>query len=293
MPQSNQHYTTNSIKTVSPLRKRMLDDMILHNLSRSTRANYVHGVKKLSEYFQSSPARLNEEEVRQYLIYLKEQSGLSFDTVRVRLFGIKFFYQKTMGFNWNVFDIVKVPQPNHLPVVLSFEEVKLILSKIRSSKYRMLLTLIYSCGLRLREGINLRVEDIDGSRMEIRVLGKGTKYRYVPIPKHVLDLLRHYWRLNRPRAFLFPGQKGGPISASPVGVAFHDACKQAKIKKKATVHTLRHSYATHLLENGVDIRIIQGALGHSNPRSTVRYTHLTSKTDQILNQAVNQQMSEL
>ncbi|MCP4490879.1 MAG: tyrosine-type recombinase/integrase [Gammaproteobacteria bacterium] len=271
----------------------MFDDMVLQNLSKNTQYMYVHGVKKLSEYYRSSPDKINEQQVREYLIYLKERSGLSYDTVRVRFYGIKFFYQKTMGWNWKVFDLVKIPQPKHLPAVLSFEEVKLILSKIYSPKYRMLLTLIYACGLRLSEGINLRVEDIDSSRMVIKVRGKGDKDRYVPIQEHVLELLRQYWRLNRLRPFLFPGQNEGPVSASPVGVAFRDACKKSKIKKKATIHTLRHSYATHLLENGVDMRIIQGALGHTSHVSTIRYTHLTSKTDQVLNQAVKQQMSEL
>jgi site-specific recombinase XerD len=279
---------------INPLRRRMIEDMVLNNLSKNTQENYINGVKKLARYYQLSPEKISEESVRNYIIFLKEHSGLSFDTIRVIFYGIRFFYLKTMGWNWKIFDIIKVPQPKHLPAVLSFEEVKEILSHIRHPLYRMILMLIYACGLRFNECINLRVEDIDSSRMVVKVKGKGDKYRHVVLPERVLYLLRRYWRLKRPRPLLFPGyQMDRPISASSVRCAFRDACKKAKINKKATVHTLRHSYATHLLENGVDLRIIQGALGHKSPRSTVIYTHLTSKTDQVLNQAVNRQMSQL
>jgi len=305
--EASQHYTKSSPKKpypkgsqgsqgsqVSPLRQRMLEDMALNNLSKSTQENYIHGVLKLARYYRRSPVKIREEEVRRYILYLKGQSGLSLDTIRVIFYGIKFFYQKTMKWNWKIFDIIRVPQPKHSPVVLSFEEVKRIFPHIYHPMYRMLLTLIYACGLRLSECINLIVKDIDGSRMMVRIKGKGSKYRNVPIPEHVLCLLRDYWHLKRPAPWLFPSEKtGSPVAPSTVRVAFRDACEKAKINKKVTVHTLRHSYATHLLENGVDIRIIQGALGHQSSRSTVIYTHLTSKTDQLLNKAVNQQMSQL
>ncbi len=290
---STQDYTKNLFEKGSPLRKKMLEDMILQNLSSNTQDNYVRGVERLARHYRASPDVISEADVRSYIIFLKKESGLSFDTIRVIFYGIKFFYKKTMGWNWQVFDMTKVPQPNHLPSVLSFEEVKHLLSYIYHPMYRAILTLIYACGLRLSECINLRVDDIDGARMSVTVKGKGSKYRSVPIPEHVLDLLRQYWRLKRPRPLLFPGKNGQPVSASSVRCAFRDGLKKAKIKKKATVHTFRHSYATHLLENGVSIRIIQGALGHKCPGSTVRYTHLTSKTDQILNQAVSRQMSGL
>ncbi len=290
---STPDYSKNLFKKGSPLRKKMLEDMVLQNLANSTQENYVRGVERLSNHYQLSPDQISEAQVREFIVFLKKKSGLSFDTIRVLYYGIHFFYKKVMGCKWAVFDLTKVPQPNHLPSVLSFEEIKKLLSYLRHPMYQALLTLIYACGLRLSECINLRVEDIDRSRMVATVKGKGSKYRNVPIPEHVLGLLRHYWRLKRPRPLLFPGQNGQPVSASSVRCAFRDALKKAKIKKKATVHTLRHSYATHLLENGVGIRIIQGALGHKCIGSTVRYTHLTSKTDQILNQAVNQQMAQL
>lgn len=293
MTNSTVDYTKNLFEKESPLRKKMIEDMILQNLTTNTQWNYISGVVRLSRYYQASPDQISEDEIRKYIIFLKKESGLSFDTIRVIFYGIKFFYKKTMDWNWQVFEMTKVPQPKHLPSVLSFEEVKKLLSYIRHPMYRAILTLIYACGLRLSECINLRVEDIDRERMAVTVKGKGSKYRSVPIPEHVLDLLRRYWRLKRPRPLLFPGKNGHPVSAGSVRCAFRDGREKAKIKKKATVHTLRHSYATHLLENGVNFRIIQHALGHKCPGSTVRYTHMTSKTNEILNQAVNSQMCEL
>ena len=298
MKLSNPNYTKNPSKKQNPqensLRKRMREDMVLQNFSKNTQENYLNGVLKLAKYYMRSPDKIGEEEVRAFILFLKEQSGLSPDTIRVYFYSIKFFYQKTMRENWQIFDNIRVPQPKHLPIVLSFEEIKRILPHVLHPMYRMMLTLIYACGLRVSECIHLGVEDIDGSRKAVRVKGKGNRYREVPIPTHVLDLLRTYWRHKRPRPLLFPSAKvAGPVAPRTVRNAFRDACEKAKINKKATVHTLRHSYATHLLENSVGLPIIQGALGHKSIRSTMRYTHLTSKTDQVLNKAVNDQMSKL
>lgn len=292
---TNQDYTKDYFKKESPLRQRMLEDMVLQNFSMHTQEAYINGVRKLSTYYKMSPDRISEEEIRKYVVFLKKESesGLSFDTIRVIFYGIKFFYQKTMGRDWKVFSLTKVPQSKHLPCVLSFGEIKRLLPYVRLPKYRTLLTLIYACGLRVSECTNLRVEDVDGESKVIKITGKGNRERKVPIPDGVLISLRQYWRLEKPSPFLFPGKNNLPVSARSVRFALNDALKKAKIKKKATVHTLRHSYATHLLENGVDIRIIQGVLGHKCLKSTARYTHLTSKTEQILSQAVNQQMSEL
>jgi site-specific recombinase XerD len=274
----------------------MREDMLLSNLSQKTQDSYINGALKLARYYRRSPSDLSEEEVRNFILFLKDESGLSVETVRVSFYGIKFLCQKTLGRKWKIFDIIRIPQPNHFPVVLSFEEVKKILPHIYHPTYKMVLTLIYSCGLRLSECLNLRTEDIDSSRMLIRIKGKGNKYRNVPLPEHIVQLLRIYWRRDRPRPLLFPSGKSGgrgPIAQTTINYALKDACKKAGIAKKVTVHTLRHSYATHLLENGVDIRIIQGVLGHKSNKSTIRYTHLTDKTDQVLNKAVNKQMDQL
>ena len=300
MKYSNQHYRKSSPKKSSPqgspLRQRMREDMLLSNLSQKTQDCYINGVLKLARYYRRSPSDLSEEEVRNFILFLKDESGLSPETVRVSFYGIKFLYQKTLGRNWKIFGIIRIPQPNHFPAVLSFEEVKKILPHIYHPTYKMILTLVYSCGLRLSECLNLRPEDIDSSRMLIRIKGKGNKYRNVPLPEHIVQLLRIYWRRDRPRSLLFPSGKSGghcPIAQTTINYALKDACKKAEITKKVTVHTLRHSYATHLLENGVDIRIIQGVLGHKSTKSTIRYTHLTDKTDQVLNKAVNKQMDQL
>ena len=159
----------------------------------------------------------------------------------------------------------------------------------------MCLTLIYACGLRLNECLSLRLEDIDSDRMVVRIVnGKGNKMRQVPLPEHILIKLRQYWRIERPDTWLFQSPKTGkPVSASAIQAAFRDARQKAGIKKKATPHTLRHCYATHLLENRVDTRIIQSVLGHKNASSTNIYTHLTSKTDLILSDALNKLMTGL
>lgn len=303
MTLSRENYNKKPAQKESPrgsggsfLRQRMVEDMELHSLSANTQDRYIKGVRKLSRYSQRSPEKISENEVRDFIIYLIRESGLAPDTIRVIFYGVKFFYQKTLGREWKIFDVIRLPKPQHLPVVLSFEEVKKIFTHIRHPTYTylMVLVLIYACGLRISECLNLRVEDIDSSRMVVKVKGKGNKKRYVPLPQHVLHLLRTYWRLNRPHPWLFKSQKTGkPIGANSIQVAFRDARQKANINKNATPHTLRHSYATHLLENGVDVRIIQGALGHKCPRSTVIYTHLTAKTDLILNDAVNRMMSKL
>jgi len=297
MKHLHQDYTKKPVKKKrskpSPLRQRMLEDMELHDYAKSTQRDYSNGVLRLARYYKRSPDKITEDEVRSYIIFLKKESGLSLDAIRSIFYGIKFFYQKTMGVDWKIFDIIRIPKSKHLPSVLSCEEVKKLLSYIRKPMYRSILTLIYSCGLRISECTNLKVDDIDRSRLVVTVKGKGGKYRNVPIHEKVLDLIGQYWQLNRPYPYLFLGYRGKPISNASVRAAFRDACRKAEIKKKATVHTLRHSYATHLLENGVSIRIIQGALGHSSSRSTARYTHLTSKTDEVMVHAVNQMMAKL
>lgn len=298
MTLSNHNYsrkrTQNGSPRVNVFRQRMLEDMDLNGFSEGTKARYISGVRKLCRYYKRSPEKLSEAEVREFIIYLIRQSGLAPDTISVIFYSIKFFYQKTLGRDWKFFSLIRMPRTKRLPVVLSSQEIKRLLSYIRHPTNRMALTLIYACGLRLSECLNLRIEDIDSDRMVVKVKGKGNKERYVPLPRPALHLLRRYWRLKRPHTWLFQSQiTGKPIAATNLQDAFRDAREKANIKKKVTIHTLRHSYATHLLENGVDVRIIQGALGHKWPGSTAIYTHLSSKTDEILIDAVNQMMSRL
>ena len=300
---NQQHFTTKPTKKgsprkkkpISPLRQRMIEDMQLRGLSANTQDRYIKGVKKLACYYNRSPEKISEEEVRSFFMYLMKKTPLAADTIRVIFFGVKFLFKKTLDRELKIFELIRLPKKLNLPVVLSFEEVKKVLSHIHHPTYRMCLTLIYACGLRLNECLNLRLEDIDRELMVVRVVkGKGDKMRHAPLCDHILNLLRQYWRLQRLRPWLFQSPyTGKPIAANSIQGAFRDARQKAGIKKEATIHTLRHSYATLLLESRVDSRMIQGVLGHKCPRSTNIYTHLTSKTDSILNDAVNELMSKL
>lgn len=284
-------------KPISKLRQRMLEDMELRGYSPRTQGHYLEGVRALARHYKRSPDRINEEEIRQYFLYLKHKKKSSPGTIIMRYYGIRFFCTMTLNRNWRIFDIIKPPKRQNLPVVLSRDEVTKVLSHVRKPIYRMCLILIYSCGLRVGEAVKLTINDIDSSRMMIRVEGKGGKLRDVPLPNQTLNLLRQYWHLmNRPRPFLFPSSRTGkPINRKSVEEAFRKALEESGIgaKKNAKVHTLRHSYATHLMENQVNFRIIQDLLGHKNPKSTAIYTHLSQKTDQMLNEALNHLMGNL
>ena len=179
--------------------------------------------------------------------------------------------------------------------MLSRQEVETILGKVRNPALKMILTLIYVCGLRLNEACSLTVNDIDGQRMQIRVRGKGNKERDVPLPVIMLELLRSYWRIYRPSHWLFPSghrQKDTAISHSSVQKAFKAALRESSVRKNASVHTLRHSYATHLLEDGVDLRFIQMLLGHRSPTTTAIYTHLTKRGERVVQNAINRLMTD-
>lgn len=284
--------------TGSGLGQRMLEDMQLHGFSKGTQKNYMDAVKALANHYQHRASQLAEEQVRNFFLFLVNEKKLAPPTIKLYYYGIKFFFEKTLGQEWHIFDVIKAQRTKQLPSVLSQEEIKKILSHVKNPCIRMCLTMNYSCGLRLSEGRNLQVSDIDRTRMVVRVNGKGNKIRYVALPNRSLVLLRKYWRQDRPNRsypWLFPSRvkKNSPISQSSVETAFREALKESGVPRKASVHTLRHSYATHLLENGVDIRIIQGALGHKNPKTTAIYAHLTQKTALILTKALNKLMDNL
>jgi site-specific recombinase XerD len=266
----------------------MIDDLKLAGYSERTQEAYVASVRKLAEHFSRAPDLINEEELRSYFLYLKDERKLKRGSITVALCGIKFFYQKTLQQQWSVFDIARPPREARLPVVLSREEVHEILAGIRIAVYRVCLVTIYTCGLRLREGTQLRPSDIDGERKVLHVRGKGRRDRIVPIPERTLVLLREHWKTHRSPDWLFPAptrrglqhsltHEGGPVTRSSLQSCLRRAVEFSGVRKKASVHTLRHSYATHLLEDGVDLRIIQGYLGHSSPKTTSLYTHLTAE----------------
>jgi site-specific recombinase XerD len=282
----------------------MIDDLKLAGYSERTQQAYVASVRKLAEHYSRSPDLINEEELRAYFLYLKDDRKLKRGSITVALCGIKFFYQKTLQRQWTVFDIVRPPREARLPVVLSRDEVQTILSGIRIAVYRVCLVTIYTCGLRLREGTHLQPQDIDGERQVVQVHGKGRRDRIVPIPERTLVLLREHWKTHRSPDWLFPAptRRGlahslahgsGPVTHSSLQSCLRRAVARSDVRKKASVHTLRHSYATHLLEDGVDLRIIQGYLGHSSPKTTSLYTHLTSEVRKATRDPVERLMDGL
>ena len=288
---------------MTPLRQRMVEDMQLRSLSEKTQEAYVRAARQLAEHYGKSPEHIDEEELRQYFLYLKNDKQVSSSTFRVDLCGIKFLYEHTLRREWGTFDLVRPRQEKKLPVVLSINEVHCILGRIRRPRYRVCLSTIYACGLRLREGIHLQVQDIDSDRMMVHVRhGKGAKDRYVPLPVRTLEMLRWYWGTHRHAEWLFPAPTSQgvcpstatkPMCCSGVQRAFKAALQESGIQKQATVHTLRHSYATHLMEGGVNLRLIQAFLGHSSPQTTAIYTHLTRKAEDLAAEAIDQLMKDL
>jgi site-specific recombinase XerD len=273
----------------------MIEDMQLHGLSAKTRQCYVDAVKHLARHYGRSPDRLSEQEMRGFFLHLVNERHAAESTFAIHFYGIKFFYEKTLGRPWPVFGVIRPRKSKRLPVVLSCEEVRRVLGRVENATVRTCLTMIYSCGLRLSEGTQLRVADIDSDRMVVCVrCGKGGKDRYVPLAQRPLDQLRAYWRSRHPRCWLFPARnRHRPVSNTTIQKTFKAALCESNVRKDASVHTLRHSYATHLLEHGVNLRVIQEVLGHKSPKTTALYTHLTRKTADDLQGTVNHLMADL
>ena len=288
---------------MTPLRQRMLEDLQLRGLSERTQEMYVRAVRQLADHYHKSPAQITEEELRDYFLSLKNVKHSSRSASTIALCGIKFFYEYTLKREWTTLTFVRPPQEHKLPVILSSEEVHTILQCVRLPRYRACLTTIYACGLRLQEGTHLQIPDIDSARMLIHVrCGKGAKDRYVPLPHQTLEGLRQYWKTHRNPVWLFPapGRSGvgmstasTPMPRNSVQDAFRAALKASGIHKRASVHTLRHSWATHLLEAGVNLRLIQHYLGHTSPSTTALYTHLTAKAEALATEAINRLLGDL
>ena len=264
---------------VSPLRRRMIEDMTVRNLSPATQRSYLHAVAKFSRYFSRSPDRLDIEDVRAFQVFLVSQK-ISWPALNQTVCALRFFYGVTLNRPEIPERIAYAREPRKLPVILSADEVVRFLEAVPSLKTRTALTTAYAAGLRASEAVSLKVADIDSSRMLIQVRhGKGAKDRTVILSPQLLAILRTYWRLARPREWLFPGRdESKPIDVQVLHAACRSATKAAGLAKRVTVHTLRHSFATHLLESGVDIRIIQVLLGHNSLSTTARYTQVATTT---------------
>ncbi len=268
-------------QTVTPLRQRMLDDMKLRNMAPSTRKIYTAAVAGFSAYHGRSPDQLSFEDVRDYQLHLVAR-GLKASSICPIMSALRFFYGTTLGRREAAAQIPLPRKADPLPAILSREEVARLLTAVPELKLRTLLTTIYAAGLRISEAIGLKVGDIDSTRMAIHVHeGKGGRDRYVMLSPQLLAILRRYWRQTRPPSWLFPGPDPScPITARSVQRACCQAVETAGLDKSVTVHTLRHSFATHLLEQGVDIRVIQGLLGHRQITSTTRYARVALHTIQ-------------
>ena len=289
---------------MTPLRQRMIQDLQLRGLSDRTVEAYVRAVAQLAQFYHAAPDQLSEEQVRHYLLHLTTVQKVARGTHTIALCGIRFFYKETLARPWTVLDVARPQGEQKLPVVLSRDEVWRILGAIRIPVYRACLTTIYACGLRLTEGARLQVPDVDGDRKLLHIQGKGRKDRYVPLPDVTLDLLRAHWRTHKNPLWLFPtitrarlatpsDPALGPITRVSLQSAFGRAVKKSGVHKRAHVHTLRHSYATHLLEAGVNLRLIQDYLGHTSPKTTAIYTHLTRELRDGALQPINGLMQRL
>jgi integrase/recombinase XerD len=262
---------------MSPLRRRMIEDMTVRNLSPATQRSYIHAVSKFSRHFDRSPDRLGLDDVRTFQVHLVS-AGTSWPALNQTVCALRFFYGVTLGHGEIPERIPYAREPHKLPVVLNADEVVRFLEAVPSLKTRAALTTAYAAGLRASEAVGLKIADIDSGRMVIRIEhGKGGKDRYVMLSVQLLGILRTYWRLARPGHWLFPGrEESKPIDVQVLYSACRSACAAAGLAKRVTVHTLRHSFATHLLESGTDIRIIQVPLGHNQLSTTARYAQVST-----------------
>jgi integrase/recombinase XerD len=287
---------------ITPLRQQMQQDLQLAGLSERTQEAYLRAVRQLAAHFRQAPDQLTENQLREYLLYLKNDKQFAPSSLIVAACGIKFFYTHTAPRDWKTLQKLRVPRAKTLPDVMTIDEVRRLIDAVRTPHNRAYFWTVYSLGLRLQEGLNLQVGDIDGARMLVHVHhGKGAKDRYVPLPLRTLSLLRQYWATHRHPLWLFPAtgrdhphaaSATGPMERSSVQGAMRRVVQELDFRKAISIHTLRHSYATHLLEAGVNLRLIQQYLGHSSLQTTMVYLHLTSLGQEQARAAIERVMTE-
>ena len=264
---------------MTPLRQRFLDDLRLRNYSPRTLECYVHHVARFARHFGRSPEHLGLEEIRAYQLHLLHEQHASWSRFNQAVCALRFFYGVTLQAPFTVTMIPYGKRPKSLPAVLSRDEVARLLALVPQPLERLILQTTYACGLRASEVLHLRVADIDGGRMLLWVRhGKGAKDRLVPLSRRLLEELRGYWRLCRPRTWLFPGRRREqPISGGTLQRRFARLVARVGLSKRCSLHTLRHSYATHLLEAGVDVLTLKTLLGHRSLETTTRYLHVSTQ----------------
>ncbi len=263
---------------MTPLRQRFIEDMQLRGLAPTTQRSYLHYVAEFARYYNTGPEKLDLEAIRQYEIHLLNERKMSPQSVNTFLSSVQFLYLVTLEMPWGKHCFPRVRIASTLPVVLDPEEVAQFFDYVPSLKYRAALMLCYGAGLRISEAVAVKVTDIDSKRMLIRIAeGKGRKDRYVMLSPCLLAVLRRYWRAAQPRDWLFPSwRQNRHLSAASLSHACFHASKQCGLTKRITAHTLRHSFATHLLEGGTDTRVIQVLLGHARIDTTARYTQVAA-----------------
>jgi integrase/recombinase XerD len=274
-----------TVRRTTALREQMCADLQIAGLSERTQESYLRSVRQLAEHFGRPPDQISEAELRQYFLFLKNEKRLAPASLALTFHGIRFFFRHTVPRDWATLKQLKIPRSKTLPDVLTREEVHRLIAATRTLHNRTYFWTLYSLGLRLTEGLFLQVGDIDGTRKMVHVhRGKGARDRFVPLPTRTLQMLRDYWRTHRHPLWLFPAlgrdQKAAPTATHPmpknsVQGALRRVVRHLGLKKRVSAHTLRHSYATHLLEAGVNLRQIQHYLGHRSLQTTL-YLHLTS-----------------
>ncbi len=266
-------------KPISPLRQRMIDDMTARRFGEHAQRDYARAVKNFTAFLGRAPDKASAEDLRRYQLHLSKQH-ISPATINQACTALRFFFKITLEKPDLVRHLAPVQQPRKMPVVLSQEEAARLIEAAPSLKYKAALSVAYGAGLRVSEVAHLKVSDIDSQRMTVRVeRGKGQRERYVMLAPQLLELLRAWWRAARPPVWLFPGQNPiNPVTERQINRAMQAAAKAAGISKRVSPHTLRHSFATHLLEQGVDIRVIQVLLGHAKLETTALYTRVAVST---------------
>lgn len=289
---------------MTDLLTRYTEDLQLKGMSERTIKMYVRAVRQLTKHYQKSPEEISDEELREYFLYNKNVRKWSRVASTISLCGIKHFYTLTLKREWTRLRFVRPEREKKLPVILSRQEVKSILNRVDYPHHRACLKVIYSLGLRIGEGTNLHVSDIDSDRMFVHIhRGKGNKDRYIPLPQRTLEILRAFWKTHRNPALIFPAPGRGPhnrmptntrpIPISSIQIAFGEAKEAAGIHKHVSVRHLRHSYATHLLEAGVSLRYVQQYLGHEDPKTTMVYTQLIKQDLAEPTRILNKMMCDL
>jgi site-specific recombinase XerD len=288
---------------MTELRQHFTQDLQLKGFSDRTVEAYVRAVRQLAEHFNKSPDKISEDDLRQYFLYNKNTRKWSRTASTISICGIKLFYTITLQRDWTTVKLVRPPKEKKLPPILSTDEVRCILKNVMFNHHRACLIAMYSLGLRLKETTSLHVADIDSDRMFVHIHhGKGAKDRFIPLPERTLHILRGHWQNTRNPILLFPAPGRGnihsatsekPLPDSSIQIPFKQACHRAKINKQVSVRHLRHAYAVHLMEAGVDLRFVQEYLGHSDPRTTMIYCKMINKKLPDAVKIINKVMADL